>query len=364
MATRRKHRLTLDVGPLFEEQWTGIPVFTRRLVESLQKDRRFRLDFSFNLAKVPEALVLEALRCMTGLYMRDQFERYASENFELIDRHVPILFPSVKEVFNVAQQQASTVHDLSTLVMPENHEQSNVDHHLGRLMKELATNDVIFCASEATRAALNQTYPSAAAKSKVLYQYADWPQEFDAMERNLPPPGIGRYAAVIGTIEPRKNLKLILDALSQPEVRKSDIRFVVIGRKGWKIDQFLSDLTPQDRERLLFSGFVSEFVKYRLLRHAEFLVFPSVYEGFGIPALEAMSLGKPVLASFTSSFPEVIGEAGVYYDPLSPTAFAAAFAEITNLRRLEELKKAALKGAAAFGSARMVQPVAEWLDGK
>ena len=114
----------------------------------------------------------------------------------------------------------------------------------------------------------------------------------------------------------------------------------------------------------MFSGFVSEFVKYRLLRHAEFLVYPSVYEGFGIPALEAMSLGKPVLASFTSSFPEVIGEAGIYYDPLSATAFAAAFAEITNLRRLEDLKKAALKGAAAFGSARMVQPVAEWLDGK
>ena len=78
-------------------------------------------------------------------------------------------------------------------------------------------------------------------------------------------------------------------------------------------------------DRLLFSGFVSEFTKYRLIKGSEFLIFPSVYEGFGIPALEAMALGKPVLSSWSSSLPEVVGDAGVYFDPLSVTDFAAAF---------------------------------------
>jgi glycosyltransferase involved in cell wall biosynthesis len=101
-------------------------------------------------------------------------------------------------------------------------------------------------------------------------------------------------------------------------------------------------------------------MKYRLLRHADFLVYPSVYEGFGIPALEAMSLGKPVLASMTSSFPEVIGDAGVFFDPLSVSEFAAAFAEISDQRKLAELAPRASAAATAFHWQRMAAPVVEW----
>ena len=106
---------------------------------------------------------------------------------------------------------------------------------------------------------------------------------------------------------------------------------------------------------------MSEFTKYRLIKGAEFLIFPSVYEGFGIPALEAMSLGKPVLSPFSSSLPEVAGEAGVYFDPLSVSEFAAAFAEISDARKLAELAPLAVAGAAAFNWQRMAGPVGEWV---
>jgi len=76
----------------------------------------------------------------------------------------------------------------------------------------------------------------------------------------------------------------VIRALALPEVQRSGIRFVVIGKKGWKVDQFLASLPPEESFQLAFSGFVSEFMKYRLLRHCEFLVYPSIYEGFGIPA--------------------------------------------------------------------------------
>ena len=69
---------------------------------------------------------------------------------------------------------------------------------------------------------------------------------------------------VVGTVEPRKNLDLLIRALSQPEIRRSEIRFIVIGKQGWKVDRFLAELDPQEHSRITFSGFVSEFVKYRL----------------------------------------------------------------------------------------------------
>jgi glycosyltransferase involved in cell wall biosynthesis len=198
------------------------------------------------------------------------------------------------------------------------------------------------------------------AKTRVLYQYADWPAAFEAMDRNLPIPKLGRYAVVIGTLEPRKNLSLLLESLSEPAIRNSDLRFVVVGRKGWKVDAFMVKLTPKERDRVIFSGFVSEFVKYRLLKHCEFLVFPSLYEGFGIPALEAMLLGKPVLASMTSSFPEVIGKAGTYFDPCSTTDFATAFQDIADPRKQAELGAHARSHAAQFSAQAMGRTLAEW----
>jgi glycosyltransferase involved in cell wall biosynthesis len=183
------------------------------------------------------------------------------------------------------------------------------------------------------------------------------------LDANLPPLRLGPYAAVIGTIEPRKNLGLLIRAMALPEFPRSELKFVVIGRRGWLVDEFLKDLTPEQKSKVVFSGFVSEFIKYRLLKHAEFLVFPSLYEGFGIPALEAMSLGKPVLASRTTSFPEVVGDAGIYFDPFSPAEFVAALDEIMNQQKRAELAPLALAQCAKFSAQRMIAPVFEWVAG-
>ncbi|MGO9990995.1 MAG: glycosyltransferase family 4 protein [Steroidobacteraceae bacterium] len=353
--------LTVDVGPLFDDQWTGIPVFTRRLVQALLRDGRLEINFSFNQERVPANLVLAAITAGTGTSLRDEFSRRAPTGSNKIPRKTHLLFPTVKKTSGVTLHEASTLHDLSTLFMPENHEDANVAHHCEHLQEEFASNEVIFCASEATRAAAITAFPSVSAKTRVLYQYVEWPDEFSAFERNLPGLRIGRYAVVVGTIEPRKNLALILNGLSAREIARVDLKFVVIGRKGWLMDDFLADLTPPQRERVLLTGFVSEFTKYRLMKHSEFLIYPSLYEGFGIPALEAMSLGKPVLAARTSSFPEVIGDAGVFFDPLSVSEFAAGFAEIQNRRRLAELAPKAIAQCAQFGWRRMATPVVQWV---
>jgi glycosyltransferase involved in cell wall biosynthesis len=353
--------LVLDVGPLQDDQWTGIPVFTRRLAKALIESGRVDLRFCVGFTPVPARHVLSAMRYGTGAFLREELVRESAAEGELPDAATPVLFTSVKRIFGVYDREASTVHDMSTLFMPENHKADNVAFHLDHFVSELATNEVTFCVSEATEAALLAAFPSVKGRTQTLYQYVDWPEEFAQLDRNMPRIKLGRYAAVIGTIEPRKNLGLLLRALSSPELQDSELKFVIIGRKGWMVDDFLAQLRPQDRKRLIFSGFVSEFIKYRLLKQAEFLVYPSVYEGFGIPALEAMSLGKPVLASRTSSFPEVIGDAGVYFDPFSTTDFAAGLAELDHKDRQAELGALALEESRAFNPARMSKPVIDWL---
>src|SRR5271154_169413 len=115
-------KVTVDVGPLFEDQWTGIPVFTRRLVQSLQRHGGVDLAFAHNFARVPQAPVMAAIRMGMGSFLRDEFERHAADDYDLVDPAGPLLFPSVKGHLSAGGREASTVHDMSTLYMPENHE--------------------------------------------------------------------------------------------------------------------------------------------------------------------------------------------------------------------------------------------------
>jgi len=355
-------RLNIDVAPLLEDQWTGISVFTRRLIQSLHQSGRVDLCFSVRLLQIDAAEVWKTIRYGSGAFLRAQLDHCAAGDRAPMDPIPPLLYPSVKSHPNIACREASTIHDMSTLVMPETHDSGNVAHHLDPLRDEVSTDEVVFCVSEATRRALCATFPWVEPRSRLLMQYVDWPEEFALYDHNQPTLELGRYAVVIGTIEPRKNLDLLLRALEHPTVAASSINFIVIGRRGWLVDQALARLRPELAQRVKFTGFVSEFVKYRLLKAAEFLILPSIYEGFGIPAVEAMSLGKPVLASLTSSFPEVIGDGGIFFDPFSVDDFAAALKEISDVRRASELAPRALAQAASFNPARMAAPVLEWLD--
>ena len=365
--TMSRPTLILDVQPLLDYQWTGIPVFTRRLIEALWREGSLDLRFTLGGEPLKTEDVQRSLKHLSGAFLRQPHGPHASRTTPSGN---PTLFPSVKHPKPKAApskghrphraREASTIHDLGTLFMPETHEAANIAHHLDNLQQELSSDEVVFCTSEATKAAVASAFPSTASKLRVLYQYADWPEEFEAFDRNLPALRLGRYAVVVGTVEPRKNLTLLVEALSSREIARSDLQFVVIGRTGWLMNPFMEKLTPEQRARVLFTGFVSEFTKFRLIKHAEFLVYPSLYEGFGIPALEAMSLGKPVLAARTSSFPEIIAGAGVYFDPLSITEFAEGFKEIRHPKKLLELAPKARAQAATFHWQRMAEPVVRW----
>ena len=134
------------------------------------------------------------------------------------------------------------------------------------------------------------------------------------------------YFLYVGTLEPRKNLVRLVKAFDLVRRKNpGNIRLVLAGGKGWKYEEIFDEirkLNLHDSVRQL--GYVPDEDLPGLIRGARAMVYPSLYEGFGLPPLEAMAVGTPVLTSNTSSLPEVVGEAAVMVDPEDIEAMAVA----------------------------------------
>jgi len=138
-----------------------------------------------------------------------------------------------------------------------------------------------------------------------------------------------RYLFAVSTVEPRKNLITLLDAyvLLRKELGASCPQLVIVGRKGWNNEDILKYMTDLEGA-VQFPGHISDEELIALYQMATCLIFPSLYEGFGLPVLEAMTAGCPVITSTTSSLPEVAGDAALLVDPLNAEEIARAMREI------------------------------------
>ncbi len=138
-----------------------------------------------------------------------------------------------------------------------------------------------------------------------------------------------RYLLAVATVEPRKNLVTLFDAYVQlkSQLGSSCPLLVIVGRKGWNCDDILGYMA-QLEGIVRFPGHVSDEELVVLYQMATCLVFPSLYEGFGLPVLEAMMAGCPVITSTTSSLPEVAGNAGLLVDPLNAEEIAVAMRQV------------------------------------
>lgn len=158
------------------------------------------------------------------------------------------------------------------------------------------------------------------------------------------------YILCVGTIEPRKNLIRVVQAYARLlKEEGTDHRLVLVGAKGWKFSSLyqLLENDPYLRERVCFLGYVEDKDLPSVYQGASMLVYPSLYEGFGLPPLEAMAAGIPVVASKISSLPEVVGDAGLLVDPYSIEEIAGAMGRILREPDLAEELAAAGKARAA-----------------
>ncbi len=123
----------------------------------------------------------------------------------------------------------------------------------------------------------------------------------------------GKYILFVGTLQPRKNIKRLIEAFSKID---TDVSLIIVGRRGWQYEEILNAPEKYNvKDKVIFLENVSDEDLPSLYKNAEFFILPSLYEGFGIPVLEAMNYGTPVITSNISSLPEVGGDAALYVDP-------------------------------------------------
>jgi len=157
------------------------------------------------------------------------------------------------------------------------------------------------------------------------------------------------YLLSVGVLQPRKNLPRLVRAYNRI-AEAVPHRLVLTGKEGWAGDELREAVgeAPPGKEPL-FTGYVADADLPALYAGADLFVYPSLYEGFGLPPLEAMACGTPVLTSNVSSLPEVVGEAGVTVDPLDEAAIAEALAALlADPARRQALAEAGLERARRF----------------
>ncbi len=223
-----------------------------------------------------------------------------------------------------------TVTDVSPIIHPETHSRMQVAYHRHILPLVLKRADAILTISASSKKDIVSCYGIAEDKVHVIHLGVD---------RRFVPDAVGesgfthtlpaRYILNIGTLEGRKNLPRLLEAFAIARSKGLDRKLLIGGARGWRLSNLAGIVEKYALEKdVQFLGYVEDADLPLLYRRADYFVYPSLYEGFGMPILEAMACGVPVITSNCSSMPEVAGEAALLVDPLDVEALAAKMLEL------------------------------------
>lgn len=228
-----------------------------------------------------------------------------------------------------------TIHDLSPLLHPETHTRRSVKRARRRLPMMVRLADAIITPTEAVRSEVAQYLDGTEDKIFAIPEAARatfQPVDFASTESVRQRLGIGdEFLLAVGTIEPRKNLEVLIAAFEEiARARPAGrLQLVIAGGAGWLSGPVFEAFGRSPvRERILLTRYLHDDDLRALYSSCRAFVYPSIYEGFGLPPLEAMACGAPVVASAIPSLEETTGGAALLFDPLRPTALAERLIEL------------------------------------
>jgi glycosyltransferase involved in cell wall biosynthesis len=284
-----------------------------------------------------------------------RLERY-SMNVELVRLGLDVLHsPDFIPPHRPSCKSVITVHDLAFLLYPHFLTKESARYY-GHIDQAVRWTDHIISVSESTKRDTIQHLGVPEDKITVVYEAANpifRPIDRDqAREQVRNRHGVdGPYVLFVSTIEPRKNVPTLIRAVWQlMECYKEDVHLVLAGGKGWLFEDAFAVVEALKMDsRVHFVGRVSSEDLLYLYNAAELLAHPAFYEGFGLPPLEAMACGLPVVVSNVASLPEVVGDAGLLIDPQNVDELTVAMWRVLTGDELrQEMREQGLRQAARF----------------
>ncbi len=355
---KQQKRIAILADPI-DNQKGGVHVYTRELVKGLLEDPG---DFEIILIREKRDPQMTGFRQIVIPNIRIGFGLAALRLFLVVpivlwwNRVDAVVEPAHFGPFNLPRRikRVTVIHDLTPLLFPQYHRFHSQWLQRMFLKRILRKASLIIANSAYTARDIQRVFPFTRGRvAPILLGYDPSMQRTEDTDMlrsmNISEP----YWLAVGTIEPRKNLVRLLEAFTlfrndHPQTMK----LVIVGERGWKASQFYSALERHPyRADIVLTGFVTTDQLTVLYSMAMALVYPSEYEGFGLPVLEAFACGCPVICSNVSSLPEVGGDAAWYADPEDVESLVRqmrAMAALPDEAR-SHLQRSCLVRAQAFG---------------
>lgn len=345
-------RIGIDISQIVHEG-TGVATYTRELVRALVKvtEKDKEIEFVLFGTSLRKLYVLrEFTERLQGPTLKTRFfpipPTLAEPLFNQLTRPNIELFTGGLDVFHSSDwleprancPKVTVVHDLAMFRFTEVAHPKILETHRRKLALVKKESAKVIAVSESTKRDLVELVGVEPERIAVIYEAAG--NKFKPYQKRslLDKYGVGgRYIFALGTREPRKNLPRVIKAFSK--LHLPGVKLVIVGKFGWG-----EDVEPVRNVSVV--GYVPDEDLPALYSRAEVFVYPSLYEGFGLPVLEAMSCATPVVTSNVSSLPEVAGNAAVLVDPTDVNAIAAGVQKA--LKEKEELVAKGLAQAKKF----------------
>lgn len=311
--------LYFDISPLQESNYTGIPAVTENIATRLLEDTTLKTVFFWERFVIPSTVLRLLLNIRDGRYFLEAM-RAGRHNLKIIDSEIKfsdvVFFSNVGFEDRLTEHQVQFVHDLTTILVPETHHRDTIEWHRRDFARAQHNVDLFLANSQCTADDMHLYLGIDKSKIEVCRLGVSKPSFQDL------PTITEKYICVIGTLEPRKNLSIVFRLLESFPEWLTEYKFVFIGRFGWgksledTFQGFPIILQALFQGRIIFTGYVSESMKWALLSSAAASIYASLYEGFGLPVLESICCGTPCIASYSSSLTEAGGDFAEYFDPL------------------------------------------------
>src|SRR3989338_5448392 len=236
--------------------------------------------------------------------------------------------------------QVVTIHDLAYLYYPEDFIKKDLWQLKNWTNFSINQAKRIIAVSKTTKKDIIKNYDVDEDKVSVIYNGYEKisqklkvkSQKYNSKVKSKEP-----FILFVGTIQPRKNLEVLIDAFDKFTQTNKEFKLVIVGKKGWLYENIFEKVKTMNLEKkVIFTDHVSDSELIWLYKNAFCLVLPSLYEGFGIPVLEAMNFDCPLIASFSSSLPEIGGDASLYFDPKNPDDLLE---KLNSLKENKELRQ-------------------------